>query len=196
VIALIFGFVILRDLNKSSRYKKKLEELNTSMEDLVQQKSLLMASISHDMVSPLNSLLGFSTLLKNSLRTHKQKEYLDNIELSTHYIKNMVDDLSLFSNLEYNKIKIKKERMNFKVLLNNILNNLRSNAQRKGIQLLAEIDENLNQDFYSDAYRIQQILTNVISNALKFTHKGNVTVKDRKSTRLNSSHVKISYAVF
>lgn len=184
VIALIFGFVILRDLNKSSRYKKKLEELNTSMEDLVQQKSLLMASISHDMVSPLNSLMGFSTLLKNSLRTHKQKEYLDNIEVSTHYIKNMVDDLSLFSNLEYNKIKIKKERMNFKVLLNNILNNLRSNAQRKGIQLLAEIDENLNQDFYSDAYRIQQILTNVISNALKFTHKGNVTVKAKYSNNI------------
>lgn len=184
VIALIFGFVILRDLNKSSRYKKKLEELNTSMEDLVQQKSLLMASISHDMVSPLNSLMGFSTLLKNSLRTHKQKEYLDNIEVSTHYIKNMVDDLSLFSNLEYNNIKIKKERMNFKVLLNNILNNLRSNAQRKGIQLLAEIDENLNQDFYSDAYRIQQILTNVISNALKFTHKGNVTVKAKYSNNI------------
>ncbi|HLW41336.1 MAG TPA: ATP-binding protein [Flavobacterium sp.] len=184
VIALIFGFVILRDLNKSSRYKKKLEELNTSMEDLVQQKSLLMASISHDMVSPLNSLMGFSTLLKNSLRTHKQKEYLDNIEVSTHYIKNMVDDLSLFSNLEYNKIKIKKERMNFKVLLNNILNNLRSNAQRKGIQLLTEIDENLNQDFYSDAYRIQQILTNVISNALKFTHKGNVTVKAKYSNNI------------
>lgn len=177
VIALIFGFVILRDLNKSSRYKKKLEELNTSMEDLVQQKSFFMASISHDMVSPLNSLMGFSSLLKNSLRTHKQKEYLDNIEASTHYIKNMVDDLSLFSNLEYNNIKIKKDRLNFKTLLNGILNNLKGTAHRKGIQLLSEIDEKLNQDFYSDAYRIQQILTNVISNAVKFTHKGSVTVK-------------------
>src|SRR5690606_5683280 len=169
VTALIFGFVILRDLNKSSRYKKKLEELNTSMEDLVQQKSFFMASISHDMVSPLNSLMGFSSLLKNSLRTHKQKEYLDNIEASTHYIKNMVDDLSLFSNLEYNNIKIKKDRLNFKTLLNGILNNLKGTAHRKGIQLLSEIDEKLNQDFYSDAYRIQQILTNVISNAVKFT---------------------------
>src|SRR5690554_8156245 len=95
----------------------------------------------------------------------------------------MVDDLSLFSNLEYNKIKIKKERMNFKVLLNNILNNLRSNAQRKGIQLLAEIDENLNQDFYSDAYGIQQILTNVFSMQLKSKHKENVTLKAKNSNK-------------
>src|SRR5690606_5611602 len=67
----------------------------------------------------------------------------------------------------------------FKTLLNGILNNLKGTAHRKGIQLLSEIDEKLNQDFYSDAYRIQQILTNVISNAVKFTHKGNVTVKAR-----------------
>src|SRR5690554_1294002 len=177
VIALIFGFVILRDLNKSAKYKEKLEGLNKTMEDLVQQKSFFMASISHDMVSPLNSLMGFSSLLKNSLRTRKQKEYLDNIEASTNYIKNMVDDLSLFSNLEYNKIKIKKEQLNVKVLLQDVFNNLKNNAERKNIQLLTEIDENLNQDFYSDTYRIQQILTNVISNAIKFTHKGSVTVK-------------------
>lgn len=174
VIALIFGFIILRDLNKSARNKQKLEQLNHDMEDLMKQKSFFMATISHDMVSPINSLLGFSSLLQNTIKTAKQSEYLKNIIQSTRYIKKMVDDLSLFSNLEYNKIKIKNGKFNFKELLKSIENSLKNSANKKNIRLTFEIDNKLNANFNSDAFRIQQILTNVLSNAIKFTHKGEV----------------------
>ncbi len=177
IIALFFGMIILRDLNKSARNKQKLEDLNKTMQELAQQKSFFMATISHDMVSPLNSLIGFSTLLQNTLKTAKQKEYLKNMVQSTRYIKSMVDDLSLFSNLEYNKIKIKKAKFNFSDLIKNVVNNLKDNANRKNISLTLEIDEQLNQNYNSDAYRIQQVLTNVVSNAVKFTHKGSVSIK-------------------
>lgn len=176
VIALVFGFIILRDLNKSALNKQKLQKLNLDMQDLMKQKSFFMATISHDMVSPINSLLGFSSLLQNTLKTAKQKEFLKNIIQSTKYIKKMVDDLSLFSNLEYNKIKIKTGKFNFNDLLQNISNNLKNSADKKQIDLVFNIDEKLNTDFNSDAFRIQQILTNVISNAIKFTHKGEVRV--------------------
>lgn len=177
VIALFFGFIILRDLNKSARNKKMLEKLNQDMKDLMRQKSFFMATISHDMVSPINSLLGFSALLQNTLKIDKQKEFLKNIIQSTKYIKKMVDDLSLFSNLEYNKIKIKKGKFNFNDLLQNIQNNLKNSANQKKISLNFLVDEKLNADFFSDAFRIQQILTNVISNAIKFTHKGEVKIE-------------------
>lgn len=176
VIALFFGFIILRDLNKSALNKQKLEKLNHDMQDLMKQKSFFMATISHDMVSPINSLLGFSALLQNTIKLPKQKEYLKNIVQSTKYIKKMVDDLSLFSNLEYNKIKIKNGKFNFNDLLQNILNNLKNSADKKQIDLIFNIDEKLNANFLSDSFRIQQILTNVISNAIKFTHKGEVRV--------------------
>lgn len=176
VIALFFGFIILRDLNKSALNKQKLEKLNHDMQDLMKQKSFFMATISHDMVSPINSLLGFSALLQNTIKLPKQKEYLKNIVQSTKYIKKMVDDLSLFSNLEYNKIKIKTGKFNFNDLLQNILNNLKNSADKKQIDLIFNIDEKLNANFLSDSFRIQQILTNVISNAIKFTHKGEVRV--------------------
>lgn len=175
-IALLFGLIILRDLNKSARNKQKLEELNITMEELAKQKSFFMATISHDMVSPLNSLMGFAALLKNTLRTPKQKEYLDNMQQSTKYIKKMVDDLSLFSNLEYNKIKLKNSNFNFANLINNVASNLKNTAKRKNIEFKISVDEKLNNSYNADSYRIQQILTNVISNAIKFTHKGSVTV--------------------
>ena len=176
VVALFFGFIILRDLNKSTRNKVQLEKLNKSMIDLAKQKSYLMATISHDMVSPLNSLMGFSTLLKNTLKTPKQKEYLDSMQLSTQYIKNLVDDLSLFSNLEYNNIKIKKAKFNFNELIKNVISNLKSFADAKKIDLNVTIDPKLDNHFFSDSHRIQQILVNVISNAIKFTHKGQVKI--------------------
>src|SRR5690606_14079239 len=177
VIALIFGFIILRDLNRSALNKQKLERLNKDMQELIKQKSFFMATISHDMVSPINSLLGFSALLQNTLKTIKQKDYLKNIIQSTEYIKKMVDDLSLFSNLEYNKIKIKSSKFNFNDLLHNILNNLKNTADKKNIDLLFNIDKNLNNNFTSDSFRIQQILTNVLSNAIKFTQKGEVKIE-------------------
>ncbi|MBA5792389.1 MULTISPECIES: ATP-binding protein [unclassified Flavobacterium] len=176
IVALFFGVIILRDLNKSARNKKKLEELNKKTKELAQQKSFFMATIAHDMVSPINSLMGFAALLKNTLQTPKQKDYLKDMVQSTRYIKNMVDDLSLFSNLEYNKIKIKESTFNFKDLVENVISNLKSTAVRKKIELKCTIDPLLNQNFTSDAYRVQQILTNVVSNAVKFTHKGSVTI--------------------
>lgn len=189
-IALLFGLIILRDLNKSARNKQKLEELNKSMEDLAKQKSFFMATISHDMVSPLNSLMGFAALLKNTLRTPKQREYLDNMQQSTKYIKNMVDDLSLFSNLEYNKIKLKKQNFNFASLINNVVNNLKNTANRKNIELNVTTDAALNKMYNSDSYRVQQILTNVISNAIKFTHKGSVSVNGKQIN--NEIHIEIT----
>lgn len=189
-IALLFGLIILRDLNKSARNKQKLEELNKSMEDLAKQKSFFMATISHDMVSPLNSLMGFAALLKNTLRTPKQREYLDNMQQSTKYIKNMVDDLSLFSNLEYNKIKLKKQNFNFASLINNVVNNLKNTANRKNIELNVTTDAALNKMYNSDSYRVQQILTNVISNAIKFTHNGSVSVNAKQIN--NEIHIEIT----
>ena len=183
VVALFFGVVILRDLNKSARNKQKLEKLNNEMEELMKQKSFFMATISHDMVSPINSLIGFSSLLGNSLKLPKQQEYLKNIVQSTKYIKKMVDDLSLFSNLEYNKIKIKYANFNFYDLMQNVQNILAPSANKKNIDLVFSIDDKLNTQFTSDAFRIQQILTNVISNAIKFTHKGSVTVEAKLENR-------------
>src|SRR5690606_25698858 len=116
--------------------------------------------------------------------------FLKNIIQSTKYIKKMVDDLSLFSNLEYNKIKIKKGKFNFNDLLENILNILKNTADQKKIELTLKADEKLNADFYSDSFRIQQILTNVISNAIKFTHKGGVKIEAVLDN--NSAKIKIS----
>lgn len=177
LMVIILGGVVLRDLNKSRAYKKQLERLNKDLQNLMEQKSYFLASVTHDINSPLNSLIGFSELLDETLKTKTQKEYIKNINYSSQYIRNLVNDLVDFSKLEYNKMVLKKESFNFNELLLSITTPLKNDADKKGIELIANVDPKLDDYFFSDPYRIKQILTNILSNGIKFTDKGSVTLE-------------------
>ncbi|HMI06621.1 MAG TPA: ATP-binding protein [Flavobacterium sp.] len=176
LLLIIFGGIIIRDLTISQNYRKQLETLNDEKEDLLRSKTMLLATVTHDIQTPLGSVIGFSDLLKNTETTPKQQQYLDNIKHSSHYILKLVNDLLDFSKLENNKIAIEKVSFNFKDLIENICKPLEQNALNKNIELRCDVEEELNGNFISDPYRIKQILTNLISNAIKFTQEGSVEV--------------------
>lgn len=176
LILIIFAAIIIRDLTISQNYRKQLETLNDEREDLLRSKTMLLATVTHDIQTPLGSIIGFSDLLKNTENTPKQARYLDSIKHSSHYILKLVNDLLDFSKLENNKIAIEKVSFNCKELIENICRPLEQNALNKNIELRCDIEEELNAHFISDPYRIKQILTNLISNAIKFTQEGSVEV--------------------
>lgn len=188
LLALILGFIVIRDLNRSHRYKKELELLNSDLEKLMRQKSMFFATVTHDIVSPLNSLVGFTELLENTLETQTQKRYIKNIQYSTAYIRNLSNDLIDFSKLEYNKIVLKRQTFQFIELMESIFEPLTDTANQKNIDLNYKIDDSLNNYFYSDPYRIKQILTNITSNAIKFTNQGEVTV----DAKIENNEIKIT----
>ncbi len=179
-LVFILGIIVIRDLNQNFEYKRKLERLNLEMEDLIKQKTFFFASITHDIVSPLNTMVGFSNLLEKTLTDEKQKEYLQNITHSTQYIQNLVTDLVDFSKLEHNRLIIKKESFHFGELINTIVLPLENEAKKKNITLTAEVSEDVNRYIYTDPYRLRQILVNILTNAIKFTHQGGVSLKAAK----------------
>jgi len=187
VLVLILGLIVVRDLNKSHRYKIELESLNGDLEKLMRQKSMFFATVTHDIVSPLNTLVGFTELLEPTLETKTQKKYIKNIKYSTNYIRNLSNDLVDFSKLEYNKIVLKRQSFNFSELLESTLEPLTDTANQKNIDLNYKVDEKLNDIFYSDPYRIKQILTNITTNAIKFTNQGEVTV----DAKIENQEIKI-----
>lgn len=177
LLVLILGLIVIRDLNQSYQYKKELEILNKNLEKLMRQKSMFFATVTHDMVSPLNTLVGFTELLEKSGLNQTQKKYIKNIDYSTSYIRNLANDLVDFSKLEHNKIVLKKKVFHFGKLMESIFEPLSDSANQKDIDLHYEMDTELNDYFYSDPYRIKQILTNITTNAIKFTNKGEVKIK-------------------
>ena len=176
LILIVFAAIIIRDLTISQNYRKQLETLNDEKGDLLRSKTMLLATVTHDIQTPLGSVIGFTDLFRNTETTPKQQQYLDNIKHSSHYILKLVNDLLDFSKLENNKIAIEKVSFNCKDLIENICRPLEQNALNKNIELRCDIEEELNAHFISDPYRIKQILTNLISNAIKFTQKGSVEV--------------------
>jgi hypothetical protein len=175
-LLLLFTWIIIRDLTSNQNYRQQLERLNSEKEDLLRSKMMLLATVTHDIQTPLGSVIGFSDLLKKSDMSPKQQQYLDNIKHSSHYILKLVNDLIDFSKLENDKISIEKVNFNFKDLIENTCRPLEPQAQNKHIELNWDIDDSLDANFISDPYRIKQIMTNLVSNAIKFTQEGSVEV--------------------
>ncbi len=176
---IVFAWIIIRDLTTQQNYRKQLEELNHENEELLRTKSMLMATVTHDLQTPLGSIIGFHDLIKDSGITPKQGQYLGNIKQSADYILKLVNDLLDFSRLENNRIAIEKSAFNMKNLLEGSCMALEPMALKKNIPLNWDIDDKLDRNFISDPYRIKQVLTNLISNAVKFTSTGSVQVTGR-----------------
>lgn len=188
LILILFAWIIFRDLSINHKYRKQLEILNQENEELLRTKSMLMATVTHDLQTPLGSIIGFHDLLKDSGVTGKQKQYLNNIQESSNYILKLVNDLLDFSRLENNRISIEKTGFNIKNVIENTCRTLEPMALNKGIELNWDVNEELNANFISDPYRIKQVLTNLISNSIKFTPEGSVEV----TGKIEDSNIHIS----
>lgn len=189
IVIIILGWIIIKDINQTQKYRLELEQLNQEREVLLRSKTMLFATVTHDLQTPLGSLIGFSNLLENTELTGKQKQYLTNIQSSTQYIANLINDLTDFSKLENNKISIQEKAFNPKELVESICAPLVPNAENKKIKLKWTVDQALNSTFISDPYRLKQIVTNLITNALKFTQKGGVFIEATKL--INQLEIKV-----
>lgn len=176
LVVIILGWIIIRDINQTQEYRKTLEKLNEEREVLLRSKTMLLATVTHDLQTPLGSLIGFTDLLKQTELAEKQQKYVNNIKISSQYISNLVNDLTDFSRLENNKISIQHKNFNPKELIAETCALLVPNAENKKIILKWNINPMLNTLLYSDPHRIKQILTNLITNAIKFTQDGGVFV--------------------
>jgi signal transduction histidine kinase/CheY-like chemotaxis protein/HPt (histidine-containing phosphotransfer) domain-containing protein len=176
VLLIIFIWVIVRDLTSNQNYRKRLERLNDENQNLLRSKSMLMATVTHDLQTPLGSIIGFNDLLRNTGTTPKQDQYIANIQESSNYILKLVNDLLDFSRLENDRITIEKVPFNVKNLIEATCIVLEPIAVKKNIKLIWLVDDGLNVNCLSDPYRIKQALTNLITNAIKFTNVGSVEV--------------------
>ena len=189
-IVLAIGFIILifKDASRSQQYNKDLQESNAVAQSLLKSREQLMATITHDMRSPLNTVIGFTDLLQKSSLTPQQNHYLETVQKSGDYMLNLVNDLLDFSKLEAGKIKIEKIPFNPKKIVEDVLAVSLPTPLKDGVEIKTELSEEVNQMFKSDPFRIKQILTNLLTNAYKFTDAGSITITaDYQGGRLRFS---------
>lgn len=171
---LLFSFFILRDISRSQRYRRKLESANLYADELLKSREKLMMTVTHDIKSPLGSIIGYIELLNNTEMTNRQGYFLKNMKSSSEHILNLVTNLLDLSKLESNKMPVEEVVFNPSQLFREVCDSFMPSAQVKNLRLTLNIGKDLERDYKGDALRIRQILSNILSNAVKYTNKGSI----------------------
>lgn len=155
-------------------FEKVLIEAKEKASDSDRLKSNFLANMSHEIRTPLNAILGFTDMLIEEVSDRNHKNYLGMIQNSGKLLLSIIDDILDLSKIESGALKISTAPFNIRTLMLNAYNRgvvlLKSKA--KDVEFLNEIDHGIPEMIFGDGYRIEQVLNNLIMNAVKFTSKG------------------------
>ena len=176
-LALLFLVFIWRDITKSNRYRHELEKAKQKAEDLLKTRERLMLTITHDLKAPVGSIIGYIDLLERLLTDERQLNYLHNIQLSSEHLLKLVKSLLDYHKLDSNKMEVNILPFNPKQLFEEIKASFIPIAHKKQLEFHCKIAPSLGERLYKgDPFRIRQITDNLVSNAIKFTSHGSVTL--------------------
>ncbi len=189
LIIIYFIINIIGDVTRSQRYRVELEEAKDFAESLLASREQFMAAITHDLRSPLTTVMGYTDLIQKTELNEKQKHYLTQIKKSSEFILRLVNDLLDLSKLEAGKMLIEKISFNPKKLIYDTVNNVIPAEKKKEVKVIVKASEETNVQIQSDPFRIKQILANLISNAWKFTEKGEIIISASLRTIDTEDHI-------
>ncbi|MFC0778203.1 hybrid sensor histidine kinase/response regulator [Flavobacterium sp. HJSW_4] len=176
LLTVFFSILIVSDYSKSQLYKKQLEIANFKTKNLLKSREQLISTVSHDLKTPLSTIVGYSELLGNSDVNTKQSYFIKNIKNSSEYITQLVQDLLDFSQIEAGKISIEKVPFSLPEIIEDVARNIQTVYKQKDIDLIINVDEQFQKRIVGDPFRLKQILTNIIGNAYKFTEHGHIRI--------------------
>ena len=176
LLAVIFGVLVWKGWLRDDRFRRALEEARRRAEDLLEAREKLMLTITHDFKAPLGSIIGYVELMMRLDNTERQKFYLQNMKASSDHLLSLVSDLLDFHRLESHKLDINHIAFSPKVLFDKIVSAMQPVADKKQLNLVLKVEKSADANFSGDPLRIKQIVDNLLSNALKFTARGTVTI--------------------
>lgn len=165
-----------RDVTERKKAEQELKGAKEAAEAATRAKSEFLAVMSHDIRTPMNSVIGMTDLLSHSTLTNEQRDFVDTIRGSGESLLTIINDILDFSKIESGKLDLEERPCEPRTCVEAVLDLLTPNAIQKGLDLLYWIDPQVPPYIIGDAHRLRQILINLGGNAVKFTDRGDVFV--------------------
>ena len=156
--------------------QRDLEEARERAERSDRNKGRFLAMISHDIRTPMNGLIGYTELLLDTELNEHQRGYAETVHSSGHMLLNLVNDILDYSKIEDGKLRIRPKLFSVSEAVEDTIAVFRPDAARKGVDLKVRMDAQVPLSFFQDGLRFRQVLSNLVSNAVKFTDHGEVAV--------------------
>ena len=168
----------------------KCEEATAAAE----AKSSFLANMSHEIRTPINAVLGMNEMILREAQDEEIRGYAQNIQSAGTALLSLINDILDISKIESGKMELMPEKYQLGGLIYDILLVVQPRIEKKGLQLVLDVDENIPNELYGDEVRIRQIITNIMTNAVKYTEKGSVTLRV-KMEKKDARHIILKVAV-
>lgn len=166
----------IQNLTERVKVENELLDAKEKAEAAVKAKSDFLATMSHEIRTPLNAVIGMSTLLNETKLDQKQEDFVQTIKVSGNALLSVINDILDFSKIESGEMKLEDEAFSLIKMVEDCLQVISVSAAQKGIKLYLKIDKDAPSIIYGDESRIRQSIINLLNNAVKFTHKGEVKI--------------------
>lgn len=198
-LVIILGYIVIKQILRNN---KELEEISKKAEESAQEasraneiKSQFLANMSHEIRTPLNAIIGFSEILSNSKLNVEEKEKASIILKSAKSLLNIINDILDISKVESGKFELTNTSFNPKKTLEQIVELYSISTKQKNIRFIYNFDENIPSSLIGDETRIKQVLSNVVSNAIKFTPEGKNVTLEVKVVDIKNSKATIKFII-
>lgn len=168
--------MMLVNLNDRIQTQTQLNKAIENAEAANQAKSDFLANITHEIRTPLHSIVGYTDLLMDTPLSEQQLDYLNNAKLSTKILMGIINDVLDFSKMEAGKMPLIMASADLQLILSNCLQVVQLAAKQKDLPIHLQIDPQTPRFIFTDLIRLQQVVTNLLSNAVKFTETGSITL--------------------